>query len=137
SIWGSCRQSSGLTPQFIAGTRRSAEALRYPESLRGPESHAGPPTGVCRSCSFAPSGLVRFPLCTHGLRPFGKLRASCGLHSSAASRLNPAALVHRPHLLFTYDTDSTQSQLHVSQAEGVGDYGDGAEAHGGGGEDRT
>jgi hypothetical protein len=34
-------------------------------------------------------GLVPFPLPTHGLRPFGKLRAGCGLHSIAASRLKP------------------------------------------------
>ena len=42
---------------------------------------------LCRRFSFAPSGLVHFPLFTHGLRPFDKLRASCGLHSCAASRL--------------------------------------------------
>src|ERR1035441_9502304 len=38
--------------------------------------------------SSAPSGLVQTlaPL-PHGLRPFGSLRASCGLHSFAASRL--------------------------------------------------
>ena len=38
--------------------------------------------------SFAPSGLADFPSATHGLRPFGRLRAGCGLHSYAASRLN-------------------------------------------------
>jgi hypothetical protein len=32
-------------------------------------------------------GLLVFPLLPHGLRPFGKLRAGCGLHSFAASRL--------------------------------------------------
>ena len=37
--------------------------------------------------SFAPSGLADFPSATHGLRPFGRLRAGCGLHSFAASRL--------------------------------------------------
>lgn len=31
--------------------------------------------------SFAPSGLADFPSATHGLRPFGRLRAGCGLHS--------------------------------------------------------
>jgi len=41
----------------------------------------------CRSPSCAPSGLIFFPLLTHGLRPFDKLRASCGLDSCAASRL--------------------------------------------------
>ena len=38
--------------------------------------------------SFAPSGLADFPSATHGLRPFGRLRAGCGLHSFAASRLS-------------------------------------------------
>ncbi len=33
------------------------------------------------------------------------------------------------------DKMGRSSQLCVTQAEGVGDYGDGAEAHGGGGED--
>jgi hypothetical protein len=37
-------------------------------------------TSVCGSYSFAPSGLVLFPLSTHGLRR--------GLHSFAASRLD-------------------------------------------------
>ena len=32
-------------------------------------------------------GLVPVFLLTHGLRPFGKLRAGCGLHSAAALRL--------------------------------------------------
>jgi|SRR5579864_3450377 len=32
-------------------------------------------------------GWLYFPLHTHGLRPFDRLRASCGLRSSAASRL--------------------------------------------------
>src|SRR3981081_1759173 len=32
--------------------------------------------------SFAPLGLPRFLVLPHGLRPFGRLRASGGLHSS-------------------------------------------------------
>src|ERR1035437_8025378 len=37
---------------------------------------------------FRPAGARSFShLPTHGLRPFDKLRASCGLHSYAASRL--------------------------------------------------
>ena len=41
--------------------------------------------------SFAPPGLGRNVAATHGLRPFDKLRASCGLHSCADSRLMFAA----------------------------------------------
>jgi hypothetical protein len=42
--------------------------------------------------SFAPPGLgFMLWLSTHGLRPFGKLRAGCGLHSFAASRLSSLA----------------------------------------------
>jgi predicted amidohydrolase YtcJ len=37
--------------------------------------------------SFAPSGLMQFLPPTHGLRPFGRLRAGCGLHSVAPSEL--------------------------------------------------
>jgi hypothetical protein len=37
--------------------------------------------------SFAPLGLVHLDSRIHGLRPFDKLRAGCGLHSFAASRL--------------------------------------------------
>lgn len=39
------------------------------------------------SCSIAPIGLHCFTRLSHGLRPFGRLRASCGLHSFAALRL--------------------------------------------------
>ncbi len=38
--------------------------------------------------SFAPSGLGHSLSAAHGLRPFGRLWAGCGLHSFAASRLN-------------------------------------------------
>ena len=42
---------------------------------------------LARGGSFAPSGLgVSIPD-THGSRPFDRLRAGCGLHSGAASRL--------------------------------------------------
>ena len=37
--------------------------------------------------SFAPPGAGSFPAFAHGLRPFDRLRAGCGLHSYAASRL--------------------------------------------------
>jgi hypothetical protein len=37
--------------------------------------------------SFAPLELVHLDSRIHGLRPFDKLRAGCGLHSFAASRL--------------------------------------------------
>src|ERR1019366_6878789 len=46
-----------------------------------------------RSFSFAPLGLALVPLSTHGLRPFDKARAGCGLHSCAASRLDSVSLV--------------------------------------------
>jgi hypothetical protein len=54
-----------------------------------------PAASVRESYSFAPSGLALLPLFSHGLRPFGKLRAGSGLHSCAASRLNQRALFHR------------------------------------------
>ena len=41
---------------------------------------------LCRSPSFAPSGLVCFSTCTHGLRR--------GLHSGAASRLYTESRAH-------------------------------------------
>jgi peptide/nickel transport system substrate-binding protein len=43
--------------------------------------------------SFAPTGLVEHGRLTHGLRPFGKLRTSCGLHYCAASRLFASMLI--------------------------------------------
>ena len=36
-------------------------------------------------------GVFFYRLLSHGLRPFGRLRASCGLHSYAASRPNNRA----------------------------------------------
>jgi len=68
-----------------------------------------------RSC--APSGLAHAACGTHGLRPFDKLRASCGLQSCAASRLafwtwlslggfRPAGLAHAvcgTHFLRPFD----------------------------------
>jgi hypothetical protein len=43
------------------------------------------------SFSVVPDGTwFLFLLCTHGLRPFGRLRAGCGLYSAAASRLTSA-----------------------------------------------
>src|ERR1039458_5600555 len=41
---------------------------------------------LCRSFSFAPSGLAQLRLATHGLRR--------GLHSYAASRLDAVSLIH-------------------------------------------
>jgi hypothetical protein len=50
---------------------------------------------------FRPAGARSFShLPTHGLRPFGKLRASCGLHSYAASRLRVRSFTS-PRLHFT------------------------------------
>jgi hypothetical protein len=43
--------------------------------------------GVREKHSFAPSELIAFPLPPTGLRPLGKLRTGCGLHSCAALRL--------------------------------------------------
>jgi predicted amidohydrolase YtcJ len=43
------------------------------------------------SPSFAPSGLMQFMPPTHGLRPFGRRRAGCGLHSVAPSELRGGA----------------------------------------------
>jgi predicted amidohydrolase YtcJ len=45
-----------------------------------------------RASSFAPSGLASFLSLTHGLRPFGRLRAGCGLYSVAPSELRSAGL---------------------------------------------
>ncbi len=42
---------------------------------------------VRENFSFAPSGLSASHF-SHGLRPFDKLWAGCGLHSYAASRLH-------------------------------------------------
>src|ERR1035438_1259685 len=60
--------SSWLPPESVC--QRANERVRYEtrSSLRS----------LCRSCSFAPSGLCHVPLPTHGLRR--------GLHSCAASR---------------------------------------------------
>jgi hypothetical protein len=52
---------------------------------------------MCESYSFAPPGLVPFPLPTHGLRR--------GLHSDAASRLKSSAELHRN----SYEPVLTQS----------------------------
>ena len=37
--------------------------------------------------SFAPAGLGYFFACSHGLRPFDRLGAGCGLHSFAPTEL--------------------------------------------------
>jgi hypothetical protein len=42
-------------------------------------------------------GLFLFANSTHGLRPFDKLRAGRGLHSSAAPRLSAGLLTHYSH----------------------------------------
>src|SRR5580704_9900478 len=50
-------------------------------------SDSGQGSGLTASF-FRPFGAgFPYSLPTHGLRPFGRLRASCGLHSFAASRL--------------------------------------------------
>src|SRR2546426_7155797 len=46
-------------------------------------------TGGCNCDSSAPLELGSGFSFTHGLRPFGRLRAGCGLHPFAASRLTP------------------------------------------------
>src|ERR1019366_1259913 len=55
-------------------------------TLRGCVRNRSSLRSLCRSFSFAPSGLAQFPLAPHGLRR--------GLHSYAASRLNAVSRVH-------------------------------------------
>jgi hypothetical protein len=65
----------GTGPLFLRAYR-GAEALRYPKArLRG-------------AFSLSPLwGLLFFAVLSHGLRPFDRLRAGCGLYSFAALRL--------------------------------------------------
>ena len=67
--------------------------------------------------SFAPSGLVGFARAlTHGLRPFGKLRAGCGLHSFAASRLVSADCVSESNVAAVTEYIALQEEQHKKQS---------------------
>ena len=63
---------------------------------------------LCRSFSFAPSGLVLIPLSTQGLRP--------GLHSCAASRLNSGPFSPPFASPSGYDTNSSGTLFQFSRA---------------------
>src|ERR1039457_901549 len=84
------------------------------------------------SLLFRPAGACSFShLPAHGLRPFGKLRASCGLHSYAASRLRVRSFTSPRLRKSISHANATRSFAGESKAAGRGAGATGAVLGGG------
>jgi hypothetical protein len=102
------RNAGGRREERTSGAKARARSTRDTRPLKGRSSTAMHDSGAMHDCgamhgsgaahasgdfSFVPLGLAPFfRSLTHGLRPFGKLRAGCGLRSFAALRLAQGGL---------------------------------------------
>src|ERR1700674_1470218 len=105
---------TSFEPLFAAAATLNTEGFFHCHTAKPATAAAAPARKTLRRGSLAPSRLVSrsrsesniivssgfafqgstiFLFGTHGFRPFGKLRASCGLNSDAAPRLETCSLL--------------------------------------------